>query len=554
MTQRKRPVRFPSPAWILLGAWLLAALVARPFGDFPLNDDWSFGRTVLRLLREGTFRPEGWTSMPLLVHSLWGAALCQVFGFSFRALHLGAVLVGGAGLLAVRRLCRAAEGEEGLAVLLAASLGACPIYFNLSCTYMTDVPFVAIVCLAAAYGLESLRTGRDRPLLVFATLSVLATLVRQVGLCAGAAFALAQLLRRPFSLRRSLLGAVPLALSVLSLVALRGWLVRAGHLPDLYDQNLADLRSSLAQPLVVLLGRGADRIALSLGYIGAFLLPLLLVTEGRRRAAPAFSFPVRWSAGLLAVGWAVLRLRPSSGFFPFCPNVVWNLGVGPPTLSDAYILGLRGAPAAPPWLATMLPAVMLAGGTLLAVRLAGVLVAEVADGTLLRGEGTLVFLGSLVAASVVPLLPGTIFMDRYLLPAVPFVGVLLGATCRLRRPYPPARVVAAAAVWLLLATLGVGGTRDYYAWNEARWRALGDLEREGVPPTAIDGGFEYNGWTCYRSDWDLTRQKPWWIHDDRYRIAFGPVDGFREFRRYGFDRWLPPGAGEILVLERIGPR
>ena len=38
--------------------------------------------------------------------------------------------------------------------------------------------------------------------------------------------------------------------------------------------------------------------------------------------------------------------------------------------------------------------------------------------------------------------------------------------------------------------------------------------------------------------------------NDDFMIAFGPVPGYKEMKRYHFQRWLPPGEGTILILRK----
>ena len=41
----------------------------------------------------------------------------------------------------------------------------------------------------------------------------------------------------------------------------------------------------------------------------------------------------------------------------------------------------------------------------------------------------------------------------------------------------------------------------------------------------------------------------WWVLDDRFVVAMGPMPGYREVRSVPVDNWLG-GAQRIVVLER----
>ena len=157
------PVRIPKGAardMLLLAAiWVASLFIVNPVGDFPLNDDWSFGLAVKRLLQTGDFRPTGWASMPLITQTLWGSLFCLPAGFSFNALRLSTLLLSLCSILGVYLLVRQAHPSRMLAAVTALTLGFNPIYYVLSNTFMTDVPFTAFLLAAAWFFSRNLRGG-----------------------------------------------------------------------------------------------------------------------------------------------------------------------------------------------------------------------------------------------------------------------------------------------------------------------------------------------------------------------------------------------------------
>ena len=67
--------------------YVASIIVVNPLGNFPLNDDWSFARAVQNLVEKKDWRPTGFTAMPFITQSLWGAIFCLPAGFSFNALR-----------------------------------------------------------------------------------------------------------------------------------------------------------------------------------------------------------------------------------------------------------------------------------------------------------------------------------------------------------------------------------------------------------------------------------------------------------------------------------
>jgi hypothetical protein len=68
---------------------------------------------------------------------------------------------------------------------------------------------------------------------------------------------------------------------------------------------------------------------------------------------------------------------------------------------------------------------------------------------------------------------------------------------------------------------------------------------------SIDGGYEFNGWLGYDPNYQTNSPKgPWWVKDDEYRIASGPMRGYSVLRVYPFRRLLIGQESAILVLRR----
>jgi hypothetical protein len=43
------------------------------------------------------------------------------------------------------------------------------------------------------------------------------------------------------------------------------------------------------------------------------------------------------------------------------------------------------------------------------------------------------------------------------------------------------------------------------------------------------------------------------VKDDRFVVAFGPVEGYAERARFPVARWLPRTPAHVLLLERRAP-
>jgi 4-amino-4-deoxy-L-arabinose transferase-like glycosyltransferase len=174
-----------------------AVVIINPVGDFPLNDDWSYGSAVKGLVEQGVYRLSDWTAMPLFTQAMWGSLFCLPTGFSFTALRFSTLAMSLLALVFLLLMLRR-TGETRTSVLLTGGLILLfnPIWLGLSHTFMTDVHFIALALVSLyllALGMES----RNRLALAGGILfALLATLVRQTGILIPVAFGFGYLSQR----------------------------------------------------------------------------------------------------------------------------------------------------------------------------------------------------------------------------------------------------------------------------------------------------------------------------------------------------------------------
>jgi Dolichyl-phosphate-mannose-protein mannosyltransferase len=494
---------------ILMSAVPLVAL--RPLQNAPFVDDWTYAWSVEHLLRTGELKILDWSVSLNVAQVLWGALFCAPFGFSFTALRLStwvSSLLGLLGLYAMLRELGASRRDTLVGVALVCFY---PVYFILSFSFMTDVPFVATVIWFFATLIRSLKRNSARALAAAVLFACLAVAIRPVGV-----FLSGVLLLMPWPpstrwgplMRRLALAAAPVIVLLLLTLARPALLEYRANLTwiegswawraTIWRLDLTELPRWLAFNLTVVIGTLGNALApLALGS---------LVRENARAALPgALLITTALSAEL------VLREGVRA---PLDPEFTWSLrelgameSLLPPLVTPAQPLGWALA-------LTVVATMLLALALVPLVRRRP------------RGEALSLAWGALGYFALTTAL--WMFYDRYLLPLVVIVAALRVATVGILRPRLALVGVA------MLATISSVGTWDHLQYSHALWDAVGWTRRAAIETRDLDGGYVVNGWLQYAHPEHAARAP----NGD---VQVPSVNG-GERLRYAIVNAVPPGA------------
>jgi Dolichyl-phosphate-mannose-protein mannosyltransferase len=538
---------------LIICVFIAAVGLADPTGNFPLNDDWSYAMAVKRMVESGEFRPTGWTSMTLVSQVMWGALFSLPYGFSFDALRLSTLVLSLTGLIGVYVLVTEVQRSRAYALVAALTLAANPVYFELSCTFMTDVPFTSLSIWASVFFVRALKTQTLVPLLLGTILAIIATLCRQLAVFIPLAFAIAYVARRGMTLPNLMYATLPLVASAGVLIGFQHWLEAVGRVPALAHLKEGLLVGALREPFRFLKLAIKGLLVTSM-YLGLFILPPLLfalpqILKGRRGQA-------RPTLVLIAIACAALGTLALNAFdllMPVGRNVILNSGLGPLTLRGTYVLHQQDIPALPHLLWLAVTAAALFGAIVMwfaVVRISVNIGLSLRSGRMDDLHATMLFFLIGSAIYTFPTLIAGVY-DRYLITLVPLLSVCI-SPAEDREQNFRVRYLASLCVVVLFALFSVLGTKDYFSWNRARWSALDYLSQmDGVNPEAVDGGPEFNGWHLYDETYVESDAKSWWwVKDDKYLLSFQPVNGYGVEKDFPYSGWLPRRDGHIFVLQR----
>ncbi len=524
-------------AGIVFG-WAALAAIINPIGEMPLNDDGKYAYAVKSLIETGNLKVSPWGAPNVVSQVYWGALFCLPYGFSYTALRLSTLTIALVALLALYGLMKEAGANSTTALFGVLVLAFNPLFFELSFTYMTDVPFLGFALVALYLLVRGVKRQSRMAVALGLVAASLALLTRQTGLALFFALSLSYLVKNGLSKRSVVIAAAPTLLGLAEQFSYWTWLKMTGQLWERYGlpaKQALDVKSTSMSHAWTLIRSGSFPLA----YVGLFLLPFLVfIGYGRLRDLWRHQKRI---AILASVMWctvsAVLVLHGLR--MPFVGNVLYDLGLGPALIRD----DLKALPTA----GRLFWGIVTVISLFAALLILKALISAVSLLVRTRGQDQELLLLA-IATSFVYFVPIALLpypYDRYYLPLVPFVLLVLFVICSQDKPGSRRWTVLGVLCLSIYGAFAIAGTHDFLASNRTRWRALRTLTLEKhIAPEQIDGGEEFN--LSYNSPTEN------WRVGDNFLVSFSPAQGgYVESERYTFHRWLPPGEGTIVVSQKV---
>lgn len=530
--------------YFLLGLiFLVAELLVNPIADLPLNDDWTYGKSVLILKNEGKIDIGAFAAMTLFSHLVWGFAFVKLFGFSFTVLRFSTLISSLIGIFVLNKLLSSITKNKVTAFIGCLVLLFNPLYFNLSNTYMTDVNFNTLLLLCCYFAHRFYETRSLVPFVLVFVMSSLLVLIRQFGIVVPICFTLSVLFMAE---KRWLYTGLAL---VLTCVVYGVFKYYEGYLKGMLVPYASYKFSGQVNP-----GSSAfwDLFFYNLGarykqilvHLLVYTFPLVLIFSGGiiRRAKKMAAIAVT----LLSFTSVYFLLRTEA--FPF-HNVFTNMSLGAETFYETLSTetkNYRPHTFAPDFENCMtVVKYLFSGGTLSLLLL--FIIERLGSGERIQVlKPELVFSMSFFCAYVFLILITESYFDRYHLPLISILILLFGFL------YRDVSVNYKYTIPLLLGMfyISVFGTKDYLELNRTRWKAYHYLRHEKqIPADKINGGFEVNCWN--------EGQYNWWydflnLDNFDYLIQYRDHSGFKPYKSFEFQRCFPLEKDQINIFVREG--
>ena len=455
---------------------LLAILVARPYAEVGISDDFSYIWSAKVLAQTGHVAYNGGATAILGWQLYLAALLDKLFGFSFTATRASILLISVATAFLCQRTLVRAGANEWNASIGALMLMLSPLLMPLEVSFMTDVPglFAIVVCLYACFrAIQADGEWASIGWIGFASLSnVVLGSSRQIawlGVLVMVPSALWILRRKR---RTAVAGVAFWMASVVLIFAINRWFQQQ---PYILHEPLS--RGPVTPHVIKQLAIGLTRAFFEVVLL---LLPILLMylPALRKRKYP-------WVVYLAACGFLFYGLR------------MWQIH----NLNAWFAPYLSGvAPFGP---LTRLRPILSVAVIFCTLALITAVVARSKRTEVTRGYG----LASSDRTISVLLVPFTVayvglispragfenIWDRYLLPLL-FVALIF-ALRFYQKQFQTRLPIAALVLALCIGAYATASLHDRFAMYRARAGAVNEVLAAGIPATAVSGGWDYDGWT-----------------------------------------------------------
>ena len=135
--------------------FVVTEIIINPIGNFPLNDDWVYGKVLDTLINHHFIDTRIWGGASMLTHIFYGKLWTGIFGFSYTVLRFSTLFIAFFGIVFFYFLLSdfvVIQKQQALIGTLMVCFN--PLFLSLANSYMTDVPFVCFVIIGLYFYLK----------------------------------------------------------------------------------------------------------------------------------------------------------------------------------------------------------------------------------------------------------------------------------------------------------------------------------------------------------------------------------------------------------------
>lgn len=558
LKKENRALSYKTAILILIFVWGLIIWLVDPRGDFMINDDWSFVKALELLVYNGGISATGWGmgGPSLITHLLWGWLFLKLFGFSVTVLRISVLVMAIIGSFALMEILRKLRTPASWALFGTLTMILNPLFLSQSFSFMTDITCATLMILSILSVTVAVCEQRNIYVVFALFASLLAVLTRQIAIVIPLSLVIATFFHtRTINIKTSLMIFMIMGLVLLPWLVFEYLMKVSGSTPltnhmVIYRLIHDPLDLGIQKYLLRLLGRGVMGIA----YVSLLASPVIVLAFKPLLSKQLF----RIYFLILIIIFIFLQLAIFAGIInlkvKFLDNVIFNFGIGPILLKDVSILGLPRTFSIPVplYYGLVYWAFLNAGalGLMICLSLTKIFDRARDDFFNLKDFTSTFILVNIVSYIGIIVLTG--YLDRYLIPTyfLVIIWIINDQQELFSRRCSPSQLVPGLILLFAMGVFSISGVHDFMRTRSAVKQAHDYLMNDlAVHPCDIDGGFEFNGYHCYRKHFV---KRPglswWWVDRERYVLTLGPLAGYTVEKVFPFRRTFGPG-GAIHVLK-----
>ncbi len=511
-------------------------MIIDPLGNFALNDDWAYARSVFVWNQTGQFTIGKWPAMSLFSHSLLGLVFVKILGFSYTVLRFSNMFFCVITLFFLYKFLAERKGTK-LATLICFIFILNPFYLNGFNSFMTDLTFINFSFLSFYVLATYFEKRKFSHLFLFLLLALLATFTRQTGVILFVAFVVVATIQW-IKNKDGILVVYSLLCLCICLILLFYFEMQQKLVASdgMAYKGLFFFKQDVPfnmETIIAFVKRGC----IMLVYTGGIFIVLgsFFLMENFK------SIMVNKFSRMIYVGIAIgIFLFISTGFPS--GNILYNCGVGPESTIDRVYLETNSSHASSGILFGIVISFFVIGFLLMSF----IFDRELAKKSWTTKDPSCRYLIILLAMYAVLIGLSDVFFDRYSLFFTFFLTLIFlleqDVQWKLDRKLP-------FILLLLIGIFSVLSAKDYFTVARSKQSIITELIKEQkIDKKQIHAGFEYELWDGTLNDFD-------WINFDHYQdkkfvLSSGPINGFEIFKAYPYRRYIPFKMDTIFVLRK----
>ena len=530
----------------ILFVWIIILFFVSPIFEFPLNDDWVNASAVKAFIDKGELVSDPFLSPTLTLQVLWGGLFVKLFGFSFSALRISTIVLSFVCIIIVYFILKEFDFGETECVLGSLVLLLNPVYFHLTYSFMTDVPYLAFFSLAIFFFLKALKYDSLKFLIAGEIATVFSFMIRQNGilLYLGMLTCLIIMIvkRKEHKILKGIKFWVILFLPLIFMIIYFLW-----RYQDIFFFSPITNKFPGRDFIVNIL----KSFFIILPYLGLFFSPLLIgyvCNLNNIKYNKVYLKVIPFLLILFIINFVNIKLQL---LMPYLKSIISAEGIG----CTINIQGIKDPMFSLDWIIFF----TFISSFFVSIFL-GILISNISKKTEDKKRTFFLFLiysvGLINFISIIILKSDKLY-DRYFLPLI-LPGIVL--IFDFYRGQKLSKVITIFFL-IIMGVFSVKGMKDCISWNDVRWQAGNFLLSRKIPVDQIDGGYEWNGWFLYnirnKNLRDLWQSKQYRYGKNlypigrKYVISFSPLKNYKTFKKIKYRACLGKREQFIYILEKL---